>query len=359
MIPRRFKKIGRVIFYAFFFVNILFLIIFVYGAQQVGYLNAQYDLWKGRYAIKTYGLHYPQIFATEAKTLKGYGIDYVLVAGCVVNDFIIENVAAYNFVMKKAIKRDLGVNVDKLLDYEDEAEEINQSFDEELKEKPAEEPADEPNVPETILSTLKPGEEEDTLYDISHCFQTLRTNLDSDEMNKKICLRTLKYQEYDDTFPYTSLILDVFKEDKKILRQELDRTFYYEEQFVLLKDIDKDGKSELLTRVAFGPQCAGDKAYRIYQFQESRFELVMNMFGVNPNNPFIKNALNIIPNLEEMIVKTYMEKTKSENPCGFYNKCIKSEPWLTDSDHDGLPEILFLVEPPYKSDNNRDVMLRV
>jgi hypothetical protein len=202
MIPRRLRKIGRVIFWTFFFVNILFVIIFFCGAQQVGYLNAQYDLWKGRYKIQTYGLHYPQIFATEAKTLKGYGIDYVRVAGCVVNDFIIKEVAAYNLVMKKAIKGDLGIDVDKLLDYED----------------------DEPNMPETILETPEPEKGEHTLYEIGHCFQTLMTNLDSDDMNEKICLWTLKYQKYDDTFPYTSLIVDVFKADKKILRQELDRS---------------------------------------------------------------------------------------------------------------------------------------
>lgn len=210
MIPGSLKKIGRVIFRTFFFVNILFVIIFFYGAQQVGYLTAKYDLWKGRYSIQTYGLHYPQIFATEAKTLRGYGIDYVRVAGCVVNDFIIEEVAAYNLVMKKAIKGDLGIDVDKLLNYEDE----------------------EPGMPKTILETPEPEEGEHALYEISRCFQTLTTNIDSDDIEEKVCLSTLKYQEYNDAFPYTSLIVDVYKADKKILRQELDRAFYYQEQFV-------------------------------------------------------------------------------------------------------------------------------
>lgn len=170
MISRRLKKIGRFILWTFFFVNILFVIIFFYGAQQVGYLSAKYDLWKGRYKIKTYG--YPGYLPTGAKTLKRYGIDCVPVAGCVVNDFIIKEVAAYNLVMKKAIKGDLGVDVDKLLDYED----------------------DEPNMPETILETPEPEKGEHTLYEIGHCFQTLMTNLDSDEMDERICLKTLKYQ---------------------------------------------------------------------------------------------------------------------------------------------------------------------
>lgn len=207
MVPRRLRKIGRVIYWAIFSAAIMYVLIFLFGSEQIGYLTARYDLWKGCYKIKTYG--YPPSVLSMAEILKEYGIDCVPVAGCVVNDLIIKEVAAYNLVMKKAIKRDLGVDIDRLLNGDEESD-----------------------MPKMILETPEPEEGENALYEISHCFQTLVANFDSDDIEEKVCLSTLKYQGYNDAFPYTSLIVDVYKADKKILRQELDRTFYYQEQFV-------------------------------------------------------------------------------------------------------------------------------
>ena len=90
-----------------------FTIIFFFGAKPAGILEAKIDLWRGRYEIHGYGLIFHAPYEFDA--LNHYGIEYRHVAGCVVNDFIIESVAAYNATMKNAIKKDLNVDVDRIL----------------------------------------------------------------------------------------------------------------------------------------------------------------------------------------------------------------------------------------------------
>jgi hypothetical protein len=106
------KKILRYLFWISLILSVIFVLIFFFGAKQVGVLEAKYDLYRGRYEIHGYGLllgEPPQI-----EILKPYGIKYRHVAGCAVNYFIIDSVASYNSVMKVAIKKELGFDVDKL-----------------------------------------------------------------------------------------------------------------------------------------------------------------------------------------------------------------------------------------------------
>jgi hypothetical protein len=84
---------------------------YFFCAKQVGMLEAKYDIWRGHYEIRGYGLHYS--FASPyVEDLNSYGIEYRPVAGCVVDDFIIDSVASYNATMKETIMRNLGINLD-------------------------------------------------------------------------------------------------------------------------------------------------------------------------------------------------------------------------------------------------------
>lgn len=105
-------KLSRYLFWISIIISVILTLIFFFGAKQVGVLEAKYDLYRGRYEVHGYGLLWgppPQI-----EILKPYGIKYRHVAGCAINYFIMDSVASYNSVMKVAIKKDLGFDVDKL-----------------------------------------------------------------------------------------------------------------------------------------------------------------------------------------------------------------------------------------------------
>ena len=109
---------------------------------------------------------------------------------------------------------------------------------------------DNPNGPLMLMETSKPEDLEKNLYTIGDCSKSLNADVDGDNIQEKICVRSLQFKEYDDTDIYVSLILDLFKNKKQVLRQELNRGFFFDERFVELKDINRDGKSELITKVA-------------------------------------------------------------------------------------------------------------
>jgi hypothetical protein len=204
------------------------------------------------------------------------------------------------------------------------------------------------------MQTLKPEDDQGAYYSIGDCFLTVSVDVDGDKNKEKICLRYLQYKEYEDIYTYVSLIVDLFKSKKQVLRQELEREFFFEERFVGFKDIDLDEKAELITKVRFSPNCAGCSSYRIYLFKEDRFELALNLFNIDPDNPYLKNLLGKQPSFEEMILIEYRKRTKVENPCGIYKGCVRSDPWVVDSDHDGQPEIVFLVRSPEGTDSDKD-----
>lgn len=109
-----FKICGKVFFYLYLIgavLSVILVLVFFFGGKHVGILEAKYDLLRGRYEIHGYGLFLGM--PPEAETLNAHGIKYRHVAGCVINDFIIDSVAYYNLVMKSAIKDDLNYDVDK------------------------------------------------------------------------------------------------------------------------------------------------------------------------------------------------------------------------------------------------------
>jgi len=207
---------------------------------------------------------------------------------------------------------------------------------------------------EIILQTLKPEDDQSIYYKIGACVENVSADLDADRIAEKICFRYLQYKEYDDKYTYISVIVDISKEDKQILRQELNREFFFEEHFVELKDVTGDGKPELITRVRFSPDCSGCNGHRIYTFLEGRFERFVNLFNLKLDHMALAKLLQNIPDFEEMIQKTYLKKSKSDFPCGYYESCVSSIPWIVDLDDDNQPEVILLVNPPADTDSNTD-----
>ena len=234
------------------------------------------------------------------------------------------------------------------------SEKAELEFYDALKEIPQKKPLEDSEGLKILMHTLDPEDEQVVYYSMGDCFLTVSVDVDGDKKKEKVCLRYLKYKEYDLAYIYVSLVLDIFKDKKHILRQELDRGFFFEERFVVFKDIDLDGKVELITEVRFSPDCSGCSSYRIYTFSDDRFEHTLNLFNIEPKNLSLKSILGKISTFKEMIQKDYREKTKNEYPCGIWESCIISSPWMVDSDHDGLPEVVLLAKSPYDATCDRD-----
>lgn len=222
----------------------------------------------------------------------------------------------------------------------------------ELRKIPEKKPRKDLAGVEAIMHTLKPENNQGLIYTIGGCVKTVNADLDGDSIQEKICFRYLQYKEHDIKYTYISLILDIFKEKKQILRQELNRGYYYAESFAEMRDVNGDGKSELLTRVRFSPDCSGCGAYRIYTFKDDRFVLSTSLFNIKPDNPTLANLLDNIQGVEEMILIDYMKTSKSKFPCAHWEDCVRSDPWIVDLNDDGQLEVVFLVRPPV--DNNSD-----
>ena len=181
-----------------------------------------------------------------------------------------------------------------------------------------------------------------------------QVELDGDSTEEEVCLRYAKSERNDNSHPYTSLVVDLSKVKKNVLRQGIDRTFYFEERFVSFKDIDADGRAELITRVRFSPDCSGCDAYRIYELKDYIFELKINLFGIDLDLSLLKNILTNLTGNDKKILSFLKDKTKSEYPCGVHENCKISDPWLVDTDHDGQFEIVMLVKPTKDDFDFRD-----
>lgn len=326
MIFRIIKKVLKSLFWIGIIFSVVFPLIYFFGGKYIGILEAKYDLWQGHYEIRCAGLQFGEV--TQAKVLNAFGIAYRRAAGCMVNNFIIENVSGYNAIMEEAIKQNLGICVDHLLFMRTEND-----CDTEL------------DGPLVVMETSKPEDLEKNLYTIGDCSKSLNADVDGDNIQEKICVRSLQFKEYDDSYTYVSLILDLFKNKKLVLRQELNRGYFFDERFVELKDFNKDGKLELITKVRFSPDCSGCDTYRVYAFDKDRFALTLSLFNIEPDNPYLNKLFYNLPGIEEIILKNYREKTKSEHPCETWISHVKSDPWAVDVDHDGQPEVVFLLMP--------------
>ena len=119
------KKVVKLIYCAFgvlaFFYSI-FVVVYIFGDGYVGTMEAKYDLMRGHYRIQSFGLN--PFMAYEEDVIKLYGIECIAVAGCVVNDLIIENVEAYNSVMRKAILEKFGIDIDSWKYKDEEAKSL-------------------------------------------------------------------------------------------------------------------------------------------------------------------------------------------------------------------------------------------
>ena len=167
----------------------------------------------------------------------------------------------------------------------DYAGNVKLEFYDQLKKTSQIKPLEDSEELNILMHTLKPKYSQGDYYSMGDCSLTVSVDVDGDKKKEKVCLRYLQYKEYDHVFTYVYLVLDIFKDNNQILRQELDRGFFFEERFVSFKDIDLDEKVELMTKVRFSPDCAGRSSYRIYTFNDDRFELTLNSFNIGQTIP--------------------------------------------------------------------------
>jgi len=109
----RARKLLRWLLFSACVLSILLALIYLFGGRYVGALHARFDIWQGNYEIHGYGLRLG--ISYKVKMLADHGIVYRQVAGCMVNIFIMKSTAAYNAVMKRAIKQNIGLDVDNLI----------------------------------------------------------------------------------------------------------------------------------------------------------------------------------------------------------------------------------------------------
>jgi len=76
------------------------------------------------------------------------------------------------------------------------------AFYDALKEIPQKEQRKSPEGPEIIMQTLKPEDDQGVYYSVGECFLTVSVDVDGDKKKEKICLRYLKYKEYEDIYTF-------------------------------------------------------------------------------------------------------------------------------------------------------------
>lgn len=82
MVSVKSKQSSHTLLFCSLFVFTVFMISISYlTGKQVGWLTAYYDLMKGYYEIRTYGLHFSIVFEKKSMSLNKYGIAYRKVAG--------------------------------------------------------------------------------------------------------------------------------------------------------------------------------------------------------------------------------------------------------------------------------------
>jgi hypothetical protein len=78
--------------------------------RSEGRKQAKSDIAAGKLCLKTYGLPPEWTWKYESMAKEKYGVEFDAVAGCVVNDELMERTDGYNELMLQEIKRRFGPN---------------------------------------------------------------------------------------------------------------------------------------------------------------------------------------------------------------------------------------------------------
>ena len=192
--------------------------------------------------------------------------------------------------------------------------------------------------------------------EIGDCVHSLTADVDGNGRRERVCVRVAVYKTQEGQALYDSLIVDIFKSGDWILRQELDRGLFREERFQLLRDLDMDGRAELVTMLSSVSGGSGGDACRIYKFDGYAFVEAMHVFGLPPQDASVAFFLRHLPEVQADISARYIEKTGTEDLCtdpGDEGDCFAGSPWLLDSNGDGRLELVQLLEPPGGADESK------
>ena len=184
---------------------------------------------------------------------------------------------------------------------------------------------------------------------ISECVRHLQVDVDGDGQWERLCFREAWIRTDQCRTPFHALIVDVFKNEQWILRQQMKQGVFYEERFFLVKDLDSDGKPEIITRLQLSPDCSGCVAYAVYVFTEGAFVSEMNLFGISPHSQQVARVYRDRVSILDYIDDRHKIELSDSNPCGFpgeSSRCAGSSLWLLDSDGDGKVEVFQLIDPP-------------
>jgi hypothetical protein len=185
--------------------------------------------------------------------------------------------------------------------------------------------------------------------EIGECLPTVRVDVDGDGRRDRVCVRTAACRTPNGGTLHEALMVDVFKHDHWLLRQEFDPGLFREERFHLLRDLDMDGGAELVTLLSAGPESPGVDTFRIYKFDGYAFVEAMHAFGLPPQDASVAYFLRHLPEVRADITARYMAETGSEDLCGDPGEegdCFEGSPWLFDSNGDGRLELAQMLEPP-------------
>jgi hypothetical protein len=198
--------------------------------------------------------------------------------------------------------------------------------------------------------------------EIGECVRTLFADVDCDGRRERVCVRVAAYGNKAGQALYDSLIVDIFKNGDWLLRQELDRGLFREERFHLFRDLDMDGRAELVTLLSSGSERSGGETWRIYKFDGYAFVEAMHVFGLPPQDASVAFFLRHLPEVQADISARYIEETGSDDLCGDPGEegdCFAGSPWLLDSNADGRLELVQLLEPPGSGDASKSVPFRL
>jgi hypothetical protein len=185
--------------------------------------------------------------------------------------------------------------------------------------------------------------------EIGDCDRTVTVDVDGIGRRERVCVRTAVYKTRDGQALYDSLIVDIYKNGDWLLRQELDRGLFGAERFHLLRDLDMDGRAELITLLSVRPEGSGEDACRIYKFDGYAFVKALHVFGLPPQDASVAFFLRHLPEIQADISARYAEAIGSPDLCadaGDEGDCFAGSPWLLDSNGDGRLELVQLLEPP-------------